>query len=267
MFAFLGPNGAGKTTTIRLLLDLIRPSKGSATVLGHDVSRESLAVRRLTGYLPGELNLYERLTALEMLEHLAALRGGVRADRIGELAGRIGLDLGRRIGDLSKGNRQKVGVVAAFMHEPELLMLDEPTSGLDPLRQRAVHELMRERVGGGATVFLSSHALDEVEHVADRVGIIREGSLVAVEEMRRLRDRAVRQVTVRFGASVTGLDLDRIPGVRDISLTDGVARLRVEGSMDPLVKALAAYPVQTLTSERPELEEIFLGYYGSADEA
>jgi ABC-2 type transport system ATP-binding protein len=266
VFGFLGPNGAGKTTTIRLLLDLIRPTGGSALVLGLDIRSESLEVRRRTSYLPGELRLPERRTARQFLSFLSRVREERDAGAIELLADRIGLDLDRRIGDLSKGNKQKVGVVAAFMHDPELLILDEPTSGLDPLRQQDVLELIRERAAAGRTVFLSSHELDQVAHVAHRVGIIRDGRLIAVEEVSALRQRAMRRVEIRFGGDVPVDGLKGIEGVRDVAVADGIVRLHVQGPMDALIKALARYPVRTLTSEEPELEEIFLAYYGRSHE-
>jgi len=263
IFGYLGPNGAGKTTTIRLLLDLIRPTGGSAAIAGLDSRQRSVEVRELTGYLPGELKLPPRRTANGFIAFLARLRGGVDRRAIQQLADRLELDLDRRIGDLSKGNKQKVGIVAAFMHDPQLLILDEPTSGLDPLRQRDVLELIRERAAAGRTVFLSSHELDQVEHVAERVGIVRDGRLAAVESIGLLKQRAIRRVEVGLAAPVPGIErLRNIPGVRDLSFEDGVVRLSVEGSMDGLVKELARLPVQTLTSEPPELDEIFLSFYG-----
>jgi ABC-2 type transport system ATP-binding protein len=268
VFGYLGPNGAGKTTTIRLLLDLIRPTRGWAAIAGLDTRRESREVRRQTGYLPGELKLPTRSTALGFLSYLGALRGGVERQAILELADRLQLELGRRIGDLSKGNKQKVGVVAAFMHDPELLILDEPTSGLDPLRQHEVLELVRERAAAGRTIFFSSHDLDQVEHVVERVGIVRGGRLVAVESIATLRQRALRRVEVRVATAAGDLErLRTVPGVRDVSWADGVVRLDVEGAMDALVKELARLRVQTLTSEAPELDEIFRSYYGGSDAA
>ena len=264
VFGFLGPNGAGKTTTIRLLLDLIRPSSGQGLVLGLDTHQDSLEVRRRTSYLPGELKLPERRTAGQFLSFLSRIRGEEKPREIEQLADRIGLELDRSIGDLSKGNKQKVGVVAAFMHDAELLILDEPTSGLDPLRQQDVLDLIQERTASGRTVFLSSHELDQVAHVAHRVGIIRNGRLIAVEEVATLRHRALRRVEVRFAGEVTVSRLDKIKGVRDVSVADGVVRLHMQGPMDPLIKELARYPVQTLTSEEPDLDEIFLAYYGRA---
>jgi beta-exotoxin I transport system ATP-binding protein len=266
VFGYLGPNGAGKTTTIRLLLDLIRPTRGEARIAGLDTRTRSLEARRLIGYLPGELKPPIRATALHYLSFLGRLRGGVDERVVRELATRLELDLGRRLGDLSKGNKQKVGVVAAFMHDSPLLILDEPTTGLDPLRQQDVLALIKERAATGRTVFLSSHELDQVEHVADRVAIVRDGRLVDVETIAGLKERAVRRVEVRLDGPPTGWeDVRRVPGVRDASLDDGVIRLTVEGAMDAVVKELARLPIQTLTSEPPELEEIFLSYYGGTD--
>ena len=267
IYAYLGPNGAGKTTTIRTLLDLIRPTRGTASIVGLDTHRDSLEVRRRTGYLPGELKLPDKKTARHFLSFLARLRGGVDETVIRALAERLELPLGRRIGSLSKGNKQKVGVVAAFMHDPELLILDEPTSGLDPLRQQDVLDLIRERAAAGRTVFLSSHELDQVEHVAERVGVVRAGRLIAVETMSTLKERAVRHVEVRLAEPAPGVErLADVPGVSAFASEDQVVRLEIEGPMDALVKALAAFPVQTLTSAPPELEEIFLSYYGGVED-
>jgi ABC-2 type transport system ATP-binding protein len=267
VFGYLGPNGAGKTTTIRLLLDLIRPTRGYARIGGHDIRSESLDVRRVIGYLPGELKLPARVTALHYLSYLGRLRGRFDSRRVHDLADRLELDLGRRLGDLSKGNKQKVGVISAFVHDPLVLILDEPTSGLDPLRQQDILDLVRERAEEGRTVFLSSHELDQVDHVADRVAIVRDGRLVDVETIAGLKERAVRRVEVRLAGPPTGWEsIVRLPGVRDASLDDGVLRLTVEGAMDAVVKELAHLPIQTLTSEPPELEEIFLSYYGNLDE-
>ena len=265
VFGYLGPNGAGKTTTIRLLLDLIRPTRGRASIAGFDCRDQSVEARRLTGYLPGELKPPTNRTALAYLAFLGRLRGGVERSKLDELAHRLDLDLERRIGDLSRGNKQKVGIVAAFMHDPAVLVLDEPTTGLDPIRQEDVLDLIRERAAAGGTVFLSSHELDQVEHVAERVGIVREGRLVAVETISALKSRAIRQVEVRFAGQAEGVEsLGEVPGVRAVSHEGDVVRLEVHGSMDALVKELGRFPVQTLTSEPPELDEIFLSYYGRA---
>jgi ABC-2 type transport system ATP-binding protein len=265
VFGFLGPNGAGKTTLIRLLLDLIRPTRGGAEVFGLDVGTRGIEVRRRCGYLPGELRLPSRPSARQFLAHLARLRGEVRAGRPEALAERLGLDLDRRIGELSKGNRQKVGLIAALMSGPELLILDEPTSGLDPIRQQDVKELIREHADGGGSVLLSSHALDEVEHVADRVGMVREGRLVAQEAVSDLLAQAVRHVEVIFDGSPPG-SLGAIEGIEVVHSGDSSVRLRVTGPMDGLVKALAGSTVLTINSAPPELEEVFLSYYGEPDD-
>ena len=264
VFGLLGPNGAGKTTMIRLLLDLIRPTGGSAEVLGLDCRADSLEVRSRCGYLPGDLKLPVRRSGRQYLKHMANLRGGADEELVSDLAGRLGLDLDKPIGDQSKGNRQKVGLVSAFMCRPELLILDEPTSGLDPIRQHDVQEMMRESAAAGATVLLSSHDLDQVENVAERVGIIREGSLVALEDVSSLRDRAIREVEVRFAGEVPFLG--GIDGVFLVEKGDDFVRLRVTGAMDELVKTLSKSNVITLNSSRPELDEIFLSYYEDRDE-
>jgi ABC-2 type transport system ATP-binding protein len=265
IFGFLGPNGAGKTTTIRLLLDLIRPTRGQAAIAGLDTQSRSLEVRRITSYLPGELKLPARSTALEFITYLDRLRGGVDRKVVDELAERLELNLHRKIGDLSKGNKQKVGLVAAFAPDPELLILDEPTSGLDPLRQQEVLQLIRERAAAGRTVFLSSHELDQVQRVAERVGIIREARLVVVEAISALKQRSVHHLEVKLADGTPDAErLGNVPGVRNVAVADGVAHLTVEGSMDALVKELAKLPVETMTSQPPELDEIFLTFYGQS---
>ena len=263
-FGFLGPNGAGKSTTIRLLLDLIRPTSGRVTVLGLDSRRQSVEIRRRVGYLPGELALYEQLTPLELLEFLGHLRGAFDRQHVLALAERLGLELGRPIRSLSRGNKQKVGLVQAFSGRPELLVLDEPTSGLDPLVQQTFHQLVRETVADGRTVFLSSHVLSEVQHVADRVGIIREGRIVAVEEVGALHGRSVHELEVRFAAEVSREALASVPGVRGVEIEGTLARILVEGPLDPLVKELARHAVVDLTSHEPDLEAVFLSYYADA---
>jgi ABC-2 type transport system ATP-binding protein len=265
VFGFLGPNGAGKTTTIRILLDLVRPTEGRAEALGLDAQRNGVELRRRIGYLPGDLELYPRLTAGETLTYLASLRGGVPRASIEALAERLTLDLGRHVSALSHGNRKKIGLVQAFMHEPELLVLDEPTSGLDPLLQHEFNGLVREAAAAGRTVFLSSHVLSEVDRVADRVGIIRAGRLVALEEIATLKERATRRVEVETAEPVDPGPLRRLAGVRGAEVRNGRLHVVVEGSMDALVKALAAHEVRLLTSEEPDLEEIFLDYYREAE--
>ena len=263
IFGFLGPNGSGKTTTIRCLLDLIRPDGGTLRVLGRDPQRESAAVRAQIGYLPGELRLDEAFTVDAALRFFSRLRGNhVDWAYVRELAERLNLDLRLKIKNLSKGNKQKVGLVQALMSRPALLMLDEPTSGLDPLVQQQVLRTIREAQANGATVFFSSHVLSEVEEIADRVGIIRRGVVVEVADPQALIDRALRRVRVRFKQPIDLNALTQLPGVTLIDRSDGAsALLNVAGDMDQLIKTLAAYPIMELDTERPSLEEIFLAYY------
>jgi ABC-2 type transport system ATP-binding protein len=257
VFGFLGPNGAGKSTTIRILLDLIRPTSGSVRVLGID-PRSSAELRGKIGYLAGDFVASGRQTGRELLSYLGDLRGGVPAQRIDQLATAWDLDLTKRIGSLSKGNRQKLGVIQAFMHRPPLLVLDEPTSGLDPFLQQQFVSLVREATDNGQTVFMSSHVMSEVQQTCNRVGIIRAGSLVTVEHIDDLRKRALRKIEVHFGADAPALV---VAGTSDVVLDGKVLRCKLAGDADALVKALAQYHVVDLISEEPELEELFFTYY------
>jgi ABC-2 type transport system ATP-binding protein len=263
VFGLLGPNGAGKTTTIRLLLDLIRPNRGRLEVFGLDARRRSVEVRRRVGFLPGDLRLYERMTGRDLLRYFARLRGLAGLGEADALASGLELDLERPIRSLSKGNRQKVGIVQAFMHRPELLVLDEPTTGLDPLVQQTVYELLREVVADGRTVLLSSHVLSEVQRVVDRVGIIREGRLELVEEIERLRSRALTRIQASFAVPPPPGAFADLPGVRELGRHGPVVTLSLAGPADPLVKALAQFEVLTLDSHEADLEDIFLGLYGT----
>lgn len=261
VFGYLGPNGAGKTTTIRTLLDFIRPNAGSATVFGLDTHRESLAIRGRVGYLPGELSLYEGMTGREFLRYMANLRGGVAWSRVEELAGRLAANLAQPIRILSHGNKQKLGLIQAFMHQPELLILDEPTQGLDPLVQHEFYRLIAEARAAGRTVFLSSHVLPEVERTCDRVGIIREGVLVAVEDVASLKAKALRRLEIRFAAPPPLAAFAGLPGVRDLRIESSSLHSQVAGSLDAMIKAAARFEVLDVISTEPSLEEIFLTYY------
>ena len=265
VFGFLGPNGAGKTTTIRLLLDLLRPTAGRVRVLGLDPRADGVELRRRIGYLPGDLALYERLTGRQTMAYFGALRGGVDERAVEGLAGRLDLDLDRPVGKLSKGNRQKVGLLQAFAHDPDLLLLDEPTAGLDPLMQHVFDAMVAETVARGATVFLSSHILSEVQETAGRAGIIRDGHLVAVEDVATLRAKALQAIEARFAGPISAEEFAALPGVHDVRVHDHVLRCRVEGSADPLVKALARHEVESLRGRELDLEDVFLAYYGGEE--
>ena len=267
VFGYLGPNGAGKTTTIRLLLDLIRPTEGRAEVFGLDSHREGLAIRQRVGYLPGELRLYGSLSASELFAYFGHLRkrpDGADAARIAEA---LDLDITREIRTLSHGNRQKVGLVQALMGRPELVILDEPTQGLDPFVQQSFYRLLEEARAEGRTVFMSSHVLPEIERTCDRVGIVREGRLLAVERVADLKTREMRRLELRFGAPVPAEVFAAIPAIRELTVDGSVVTCSIVGSMDSLFKAAAAFELVDVATTEPTLEEIFLTYYGEADDA
>ncbi|MFG1608463.1 ABC transporter ATP-binding protein [Actinoplanes sp. NPDC049265] len=262
VYGYLGPNGAGKSTTIRILLDLIRPTDGEVAVLGLDPRRDGVELRRRVGYLAGDFVVDGRQTSRRLLAYLMDLRGRTDRGGITALADRLDLDLEKPIRGLSKGNRQKVGLVQAFMHEPELLVLDEPTSGLDPFLQQEFVHLVREAKERGATVFMSSHVMSEVQQTADRVGIIRDGRLVTVESVHSLRERAVRSVTLTLADPVGPDEFRALPGFTDVTVTGATVRGRLAGHTDELVKAAARHRVIDLLCEEPDLDEIFFHYYG-----
>jgi ABC-2 type transport system ATP-binding protein len=263
IFGFLGPNGAGKTTTIRTLLDLLHPSAGSARLFGLDSRRDSVAIRARLGNLPGDFGYGKQASGREALRLLARLRGIDGFGRAEALAERFRADLDRPLGELSRGNRQKVGLILAAFHSPELLILDEPTSGLDPLMQEEFLALVAEERERGCTVLLSSHELDEVERVCDRVGIIRDGRLVAVERVHDLLGRARRSAVLEL-ADPRGLaaELRALSGVSDVQASDGKLAFKVTGDLDPVLKAIAAHHVSDMELTHPTLEEVFLTYYG-----
>jgi ABC-2 type transport system ATP-binding protein len=262
VFGFLGPNGAGKTTTIRVLLDLIRPTSGKASVFGIETTVDPVSIHRRIGYLPGEFTLYDRLTGGETLEYFGNLRGGVDTAYQASLIERFDLDPSRKFKEYSKGNKQKVGLVAALQHKPDLLVLDEPTAGLDPLVQQTFFAVLREAVGEGRTVFLSSHVLSEAEKACDRVGIIRDGRLVKVDRVDALRDLAAHQVELRFTGPVPAAEFEALPGVSNVTAEDHVLRMHVTGPISPVVKAAARFELADFVSREPSLEETFLAEYG-----
>jgi ABC-2 type transport system ATP-binding protein len=266
VFGFLGPNGAGKSTTLRLLLDLIRPTSGSAQVLGLDTRRGSIEIRRRVGFLPGDLALYPKLTGRVVLDYLGRLRGGVDPRVRDELIERFDADIDRPIRQLSTGNRQKLGLVQAFMHEPELLILDEPIAGLDPLVQQSFHALLGEISLEGRTVLLSSHTLSEVERVTHRLAIIRRGRLVVVDSLENLRKVAVQRLEIEFDEPVEADEFRSLPGVNEVQANGRTVTIGFEGSADAVVKVAAAHAVRAIRPREDDLEDIFLRYYREAGE-
>jgi len=261
VFGYLGPNGAGKTTTIKLLAGLYRPSAGRALVLGQDTVLDRDVVQGTIGYLPGDFTGYADHTGERFLGFIGALRGGIDWDHVHLLAERFDIDLSRRLGHLSHGNRQKIGIIQAFMHKPRLLLLDEPTNGLDPLMQREFLSLLRETRARGGTVLLSSHVLSEVSAVADTIGIISEGRLLAVRSMTQLHADAVRRVDLTFAEAVPVGALRRAAGVRAVDVSGQVAQVAISGSLAELVQAAAPYRVVDVQTHETDLSDVFLGYY------
>jgi ABC-2 type transport system ATP-binding protein len=261
VFGFLGPNGAGKTTTIRTLLDLLHPTGGWARLFGLDSRRDSVAIRARTGNLPGDFAYDGRLTGRDILTFFAALRGLRGLGDTATLAERFHADLDRPLRHLSRGNRQKIGLIQALFHEPELLILDEPTSGLDPLMQEEFLTVVAEQRARGTTVFLSSHELAEVERICDRVGVVRAGRLIAVETVEHLRHHAFHRVALEFEQLVPADEFSALPGVAERRCEGSRVSFTVAGGLDAVVKAAARHPVRDIEITEPSLEEIFLGFY------
>jgi len=271
VFGMIGPNGAGKTTTMRLLLDIIRPTAGQLSVLGELPRTGGASLRRRIGYLPGELHLQARVRGRELLAHYAEISGTVRPGVVDALADRLDVDLGRPVRSLSKGNKQKIGLIQAFMHEPELLVLDEPTSGLDPLVQQEFHAMLHEAKAKGQTVFLSSHVLSEVQQTAHEIAILKAGRIVERSTVAALRENAVRHVrlvVVEADAAAARSTLEALPGVAGVaSAPNGTGTVAVsatlDANVDAFVKAVSRLALVDLTMEEPDLEEMVLAYYGT----
>ena len=263
VFGFLGPNGAGKTTTIRTLLGLLRPMDGRARVFGLDSRADAAAIHARLGNLPGDFAYEPKLTGRALLRYLADLRGLRDLGRASELAERFHADLDRPLSDLSRGNRQKIGLVQAAFHDPELLVLDEPTSGLDPLMQEAFLQFVGEERARGHTVLLSSHELDEVERVCDRVAIIRDGRLIAIEDVAAITGRSYRHVTLEFAERVDPDEFRRLPGVIDLVPNGRHVKFKATGDLDAVIKAAARHTVIDIELTHPTLDEVFLTYYGA----
>lgn len=261
IFGYLGPNGAGKTTTIRMLIGLIAPDKGSISLLGQNIRQHARELRQRIGYLPGDLRLYERMSGRDLLTFLANLRGGTDWWLADSLTQCLDADLNRPIRTLSKGNLQKLGIIQALMHRPDLLILDEPTSGLDPLIQNEFHCILTRSRSEKQTVFFSSHNLAEVEQICDRVAIIRDGSLMTTEHIYRLRSKSLRKLTLVFSEEVPSEAFVSLPGVSDVQVEGNILRCTAQGSIDALIKEAARYPLEDIHSEKAGLEEIFLRFY------
>ncbi len=266
IFGFLGPNGAGKSTTIRTMLDFQRPTSGSIRLLGLDSTRDSVAIHARVGYLPGDLQLFPKLTGRQHVDAFRRVRGGAPPEIVEQLTTRFGAELHRPIRDLSKGNRQKVGLILALMHEPELLVLDEPTSGLDPLMQEEFALVLREAAAAGHTVFLSSHSLDEVQRVATSVALIRNGRLVVTDTIANLQRQAPVRVRLRFAAPVDASEFRDLPGVADVSVDGTSVDVAVTGSVDALVKAAARHETLEVHAEPADLEDLFRTYYSATED-
>jgi ABC-2 type transport system ATP-binding protein len=263
IFGFLGPNGSGKTTTIRCVLDLLRPTAGRVEFFGLDARRDGVAARRRIAYVPGELRLPERQTGYQLVAAIGRLRGEISDERRDEIARRLDLDLGRRVRDLSSGNRRKVALLLAFASNAELLVLDEPTNGLDPLVQHEFLQILRETRAAGATIFLSSHVLSEVQRVADRVAVLRTGRVVALGTVDELRGRARQRVDIWFVGPPPAADLAAIPGLEQQVIDGRRFAAVVSGPIQPLIEVVARHPVQSMLVEAPDLEEAFLDLYGA----
>lgn len=263
IFGYLGPNGAGKTTTIRMLLDFIRPTEGKATVLGMDANAQSVDLHARIGYLPSELGLWKNEKAIDIVRYVGRMRGKLDMPYVNELADRLKFDLNKRIREYSTGNKRKLGLILVLMNRPELLILDEPTSGLDPLMQQEFNRMMIEFRESGGTVFLSSHLLTEVEAICDRVAVLRNGELQAVERVETLTKATFRYVTLEYDEPVRdGHRFDAIPGVSDVEIYDNAVKLRMAGDFDPLLRTATKQYVVTMDVDEPSLEEVFLAYYG-----
>jgi ABC-2 type transport system ATP-binding protein len=266
IFGFLGPNGAGKTTTIRCMLDVIRPTSGSIRVLGLDAQREAHAVHQHIGYLPGDVRLPGRMTGKQIINYFANLQGREPV-LLKTLVERFDVEMKRPLKGYSKGMRQKIGIVLAFMCDPDVLILDEPTSGLDPLLQKTFNEFLLEEQARGKTIFMSSHIMSDVEKICQRVAVIRSGSLVTVEEVENLREKAGQQIIVEFGDTVAVQELERISGVSNVSKTNGSYHFNISGSMDQLIKVLSQHEVIRLQAQEAPLEEVFLKFYEEPEKA
>ena len=261
VFGYLGPNGAGKTTTIKLLMGAIHATRGSATIFGLDADRDAVAVKKQVGYVPGELPQFGGWRGTEIVTYLAGIRGDVDDTEVGRVAKRLDLDLSRKYREYSHGNKQKLALLIAFAHKPALLILDEPTSGLDPLHQQEFYGLVRDARARGATIFVSSHVLSEVEQICDRVGIVREGHLVTVGPIAELLGAKAHRIEIELADPSAATLVARVPGLEQVKVDGARVSGLYRGAFDPLLAALSGQRVVSFVSREPSLEEIFLSYY------
>lgn len=267
IFGFLGPNGAGKTTTIRLMLDLIKPNSGNVQIFGLDSRKDSIKIKRDIGYLPGELKLYNNMGGKDFLIYMANLHGGVDWDFVNDMVERLKTDLTRPIGNLSHGNKQKLRLIQAFMHDPSLLILDEPTNGLDPIIQEEFHKILKEIKKEDKTVFLSSHIMGEVEQICDKVGIIRKGQLATLETIESLKKKRFQSIEVHFASIVQKNMFENLPGIFDLEVKGKVLKCKLssQDNLDSFIKTIAKSEVTKIIAPEPNLEEIFLSYFKGDD--
>lgn len=261
VYGFLGPNGAGKSTTIRLLMNYIQPSNGKAAILGMDIIKESVKIKQFVGYLSGDVAMYKKMTGRHFLDYMGELQPPISKAYVSELANRLKADLYHPLGKLSKGNRQKIGIIQAFMHQPKILILDEPTSGLDPIMQEVFYELLNEAKQRGSTAFVSSHILSEVQKICDRVGIIREGKLISEQNIAEMAHEAAQTFDITFSGEAPIKLLKRIKGVKLVNHRGNDVTVHIHGKLAPLFSVLAKHNVLKIDTRNLDLEEVFLRYY------
>lgn len=261
VYGFLGPNGAGKSTAIRLLMNLIQPTSGQATILGHDVVNDSVKIKSFVGYLSSDVTMYPKMTGRQFLEYMNDLQPAKSRKYMDELGKRLRADLDKRLSDLSRGNRQKIAIIQAFMHQPQILILDEPTSGLDPLMQEEFYKLVAEAKQRGATTFVSSHILSEVQKMCDRVGIIREGKLVTERNIGEMASEAAHTFDINFASKAPVSEIKKIKGVRIISQDGNSVTVHLHGKLNPLFVILSKHEVLSIDVRNLDLEEVFMHFY------
>lgn len=261
VYGFLGPNGAGKSTTIRLLVNFLEPSKGYASIRGFDATKDSLEIRKSIGYLSGDFAIYPKMTGRQFLKYMGELQGGVSMSVITSLATKLDADLNKKLGELSRGNRQKIGIIQAFMHKPEVLILDEPTSGLDPLVQETFYDLLRNAKKRGASIFMSSHILSEVQKTCDRVGIIREGKLIAENSIAEMASEAAETFDIMFAKDAPMKELKALKDARVKRVNDKEVTIHIYGQLSPLFSILAKHEVLKIEVHNLDLEESFMHFY------